>query len=67
MRQRLNRFTVECLLDVEIVRAYLPNHGRLWELPLPDRIVSLASNDHVPGGSKGYTAVYRRMLSTSRK
>jgi sugar fermentation stimulation protein A len=55
--RRLNRFTVECSLDGEIVRAHLPNPGRLWELLLPGRIVSLVSNDPLPGRSTAYTAV----------
>jgi len=55
--RRLNRFTVECSLDGEIVRAHLPNPGRLWELLLPGRIVSLVSNDPLPGRSTTHTAV----------
>ena len=55
--RRLNRFTVECSLDGEIVLAHLPNPGRLWELLLPDRIVSLVSNDPLPGRTTAYTAV----------
>ena len=49
--RRLNRFIVECSLDGEIVRAHLPNPGRLWELLLPGRIVSLVSNGPRPGRS----------------
>jgi len=33
---RPNRFTVRCALGSEILEAYLPNPGRLWELLLPD-------------------------------
>jgi sugar fermentation stimulation protein A len=55
--RRLNRFTVECSLDGEIIRAHLPNPGRLWELLLPDRIVSLVSSDPLSGRSTAYTAV----------
>jgi len=55
--RRLNRFAVECLLNGEIVRAHLPNPGRLWELLLPGSIVSLVSNDPRPGRSTTYTAV----------
>lgn len=55
--RRLNRFTVECLLDGEIVRAHLPNPGRLWELLLPGRTVSLVSNDPLPGRSTAYTVI----------
>jgi sugar fermentation stimulation protein A len=55
--RRLNRFTVECLLDNEIVRAHLPNPGRLWELLLPDRTISLVRHDPMPGRYTIYTAV----------
>lgn len=55
--RRLNRFVVECSLDGEIVHAHLPNPGRLWELLLPGRIVSLVRNDPMPGRSMAYTAV----------
>lgn len=33
--RRLNRFVVEAEVNGEIVKAYLPNPGRLWELLLP--------------------------------
>ncbi|WP_175476345.1 DNA/RNA nuclease SfsA [Syntrophus gentianae] len=36
---RPNRFTVRCALGSEILDAYLPNPGRLWELLLPDSVV----------------------------
>jgi len=36
---RPNRFTVRCALDSEILDAYLPNPGRLWELLLPDSLL----------------------------
>ncbi len=57
--RRLNRFTVECSLNGEIVRAHLPNPGRLWELLLPGRNVILVSREPVPapGRSTDYTAV----------
>ena len=55
--RRLNRFVVECSLGNEIVRAHLPNPGRLWELLLPGRVVSLVSSDEAPGRSTAYTAV----------
>ena len=55
--RRLNRFIVECSLDGEIVRAHLPNPGRLWELLLPGKIVILVPSDPVPGRSTTYTAV----------
>ena len=39
--RRLNRFVVECQLAGNIVKAHLPNSGRLWELLLPGRTVWL--------------------------
>lgn len=55
--KRLHRFAVECEVNGKIVQAHLPNPGRLWELLLPGRIVSLARNDSVPGRSTAYSAV----------
>lgn len=39
--RRINRFEVECLLEGKIIRAYLPNPGRLWEILLPGKEVYL--------------------------
>lgn len=39
--RRNNRFEVECLLDGRIVKAYLPNPGRLWEILLPGKEIYL--------------------------
>jgi len=36
---RPNRFTIRCALGSEILDAYLPNPGRLWELLLPDSVL----------------------------
>ena len=55
--RRLNRFVVECSLDGEIVQAHLPNPGRLWELLLQGRTVSLVRNDSALGRTTVYTAV----------
>jgi sugar fermentation stimulation protein A len=55
--RRLHRFAVECELDGEIIQAHLPNPGRLWELLLPGRIVSLVRNDSAPERSTVFTAV----------
>jgi sugar fermentation stimulation protein A len=55
--RRLNRFVVECSLGKKIVRAHLPNPGRLWELLLPGRVVSLVKSDEESGRSTEYTAV----------
>src|SRR6056297_90432 len=35
--RRPNRFIVECLLNGNIILAFLPNPGRLWELLFPGR------------------------------
>ena len=42
---RPNRFTVRCALGTEIIDAYLPNPGRLWELLLPDSVLYVARQD----------------------
>jgi len=55
--RRLNRFVIECDLDGEPVTAHLPNPGRLWELLLPGRIVSLTPNAAHPLRTTPYTAV----------
>ncbi|MCM8771540.1 MAG: DNA/RNA nuclease SfsA [Candidatus Omnitrophica bacterium] len=35
--ERINKFTVKCEINNHIIKAYLPNSGRLWELLLPKR------------------------------
>jgi sugar fermentation stimulation protein A len=41
--RRLNRFVVECRLESgELIRAHLPNPGRLWELLYPQVTLALA-------------------------
>jgi sugar fermentation stimulation protein A len=55
--KRLNRFVVECAVNDEVIRAYLPNPGRLRELLLPGRILSLAENLETPERKYRYTAV----------
>jgi len=42
---RPNRFTVRCALGPEILDAYLPNPGRLWELLLPDSVLYVVRQD----------------------
>ncbi|MCW2278779.1 DNA/RNA nuclease SfsA [Heliophilum fasciatum] len=42
--RRPNRFIVECLLNGEERRAYLPNPGRLWELLFPGTLLYLTAN-----------------------
>ncbi len=53
--RRLNRFVIECSVDGSLMRAYLPNPGRLRELLLPGRTLYLAEN--APSGKYRYTAV----------
>lgn len=55
--RRVNRFVVECSLGGSIVRAHLPNPGRLWELLLPGRKVILVKNGPAPERATPYTAV----------
>ena len=40
-QRRLNRFVIEARLNGKLIRAYLPNPGRLWELLIPGRVVYL--------------------------
>ncbi|HOF04357.1 MAG TPA: DNA/RNA nuclease SfsA [Syntrophales bacterium] len=56
-RRRLNRFVIECDCGVRVVQAHLPNPGRLWELLVPGRTVSLVKNAPGPGHKTPYTAV----------
>ncbi|MCX7822188.1 MAG: DNA/RNA nuclease SfsA [Syntrophobacterales bacterium] len=44
--RRNNRFEVECLLNGKVVRAYLPNPGRLWEILLPGKELYLKENSN---------------------
>lgn len=55
--RRLNRFVIECDLDGQVVKAHLPNPGRLWELLIPGRIVKLAKNTVQPERATPFTAV----------
>ncbi len=55
--RRLNRFVIECDLAGKTVTAHLPNPGRLWELLLPGRIVSLTENLGSTLRTTPYTAV----------
>jgi len=52
---RPNRFTVVCELESELVTAYLPNPGRLWELFFPGARLYLEKADS--GGKLPYTVV----------
>ena len=53
---RPNRFTVKCELKGKIVKAYLPNPGRLLELLLPGTIVHL-EDARAPHRALPFTAV----------
>ena len=55
--RRLNRFVIECDCRGKTVRAHLPNPGRLWELLIPGRVITLVRN--APGAERTtpYTAV----------
>jgi sugar fermentation stimulation protein A len=54
--KRPNRFTLVCRLRGKVVRAYLPNPGRMWELLLPGATVYL-ERSHSARGKMPYTAV----------
>ncbi|MFA5180703.1 MAG: DNA/RNA nuclease SfsA [Syntrophales bacterium] len=55
--RRLNRFVIECDLGGQVVRAHLPNPGRLWELLLPGRVVTMVKNPVLPERATPFTAV----------
>jgi len=55
--RRLNRFVIECDLGGQVVRAHLPNPGRLWELLIPGRVVTLTENIALPERATPFTAV----------
>lgn len=42
--ERPNRFVITCEYDGKVVKAFLPNPGRLWELLLPGTTVYLEKN-----------------------
>jgi len=46
--ERLNRFSVSCLVQGQKALAYLPNPGRLWELLLPGRRLLLGPGQRLP-------------------
>ena len=55
--RRLNRFVIECDLGGQVVRAHLPNPGRLWELLIPGRVVTLVKSPVLPERATPFTAV----------
>jgi sugar fermentation stimulation protein A len=54
---RPNRFVVECSVGNKIIRAYLPNPGRLWELLLPGSKLCLVKHSPDADRSTLYMAV----------
>ena len=55
--RRPNRFLVECDTGDRVVRAHLPNPGRLRELLLPGSTLFLQRHGRESGRRTGYTAV----------
>lgn len=55
--RRINRFVAECSLGGQVVRAHLPNPGRLWELLFPGRGIVLVENAAAPQRVTPYTVV----------
>lgn len=58
--KRPNRFTLLCRRNGKVVKAYLPNPGRMWELLLPGATVYLERSPSTKGKIKEkmpYTAV----------
>jgi sugar fermentation stimulation protein A len=68
---RPNRFTLLCELEGKVVKAFLPNPGRLQELLLPGATIFLERSS-VPERTLAYTAVaveregHRVVLHTHR-
>jgi sugar fermentation stimulation protein A len=56
-RSRPNRFIVHCLVNNRLVRAYLPNPGRLHELFLPDAKLFLVQQELSQGRKIPYLVV----------
>lgn len=55
--ERPNRFLVRCDLDGQIVEAFLPNPGRLWEILLPGTELFLSKDGKSETRKTVYTAV----------
>jgi sugar fermentation stimulation protein A len=54
---RLNRFLVRCECGGQVVEAFLPNPGRLWELLLPGRPLYLIGEEGTHPRKTAYTVV----------
>jgi sugar fermentation stimulation protein A len=54
---RLNRFMVECLYKGRIIRAHLPNPGRLWELLQENQLLYITGTAHISDRRTQYTVI----------
>ena len=54
--RRPNRFVVICNLNGKVIKAFLPNPGRLWELLLPGAVLTLEKSSQ-PDRKLPYTVV----------
>ena len=54
--RRPNRFVVICNLNGKVIKAFLPNPGRLWELLLPGAVLTLEKSSQ-PDRKFPYTVV----------
>ena len=54
--RRPNRFVVICNLNGKVIKAFLPNPGRLWELLLPGAVLALEKSSQ-PDRKLPYTVV----------
>lgn len=55
--RRINRFLVECELNGSLIKVFLPNPGRLWELLFPGSPVLLSINQPSRTRATGYTLI----------
>lgn len=53
--RRINRFLVECSLQGSVIKVFLPNPGRLWELLFPGTPVILSEDEHSENRRTDYT------------
>ena len=54
--RRPNRFVLICNLNGKVIKAFLPNPGRLWELLLPQAVLYLEKSSQ-PDRKLPYTVV----------
>ena len=55
--RRINRFLMECQLNGHIIRAFLPNPGRLQELLFPGVSVYIVEEEDPKGRATSHTAI----------